>query len=239
MIEGYNAPWRTITATIKSRLLMATGEVLRHLLLPTTERSIAIVIGSIFTGILTDPVATSTTAALHGPTISGNTCRMKIVAALSIDVSKSIVDLASMAMTEIGRRSADTAMTRTAVMTDATTDGATSIVLAIAIVMIVVMTVGMTVETTDVMTVETTDVMTVETTDVMTVEMTVEMTDVMTVEMTVDMTDIVKIVIGNASANGPKTRTLRMSAEPMLLDGWMSFAELVTTRINEHKTTML
>jgi hypothetical protein len=211
MIEGYNAPWRTITATIKSRLLMATGEVLRHLLLPTTERSIAIVIGSIFTGILTDPVATSTTAALHGPTISGNTCRMKIVAALSIDVSKSIVDLASMAMTEIGRRSADTAMTRTAVMTDATTDGATSIVLAIAIVMIVVMTVGMTVETTDVMTVET----------------------------TVDMTDIVKIVIGNASANGPKTRTLRMSAEPMLLDGWMSFAELVTTRINEHKTTML
>jgi hypothetical protein len=231
MIEGYNAPWRTITATIKSRLLMATGEVLRHLLLPTTERSIAIVIGSIFTGILTDPVATSTTAALHGPTISGNTCRMKIVAALSIDVSKSIVDLASMAMTEIGRRSADTAMTRTAVMTDATTDGATSIVLAIAIVMIVVMTVGMTVETTD--------VMTVETTDVMTVEMTVEMTDVMTVEMTVDMTDIVKIVIGNASANGPKTRTLRMSAEPMLLDGWMSFAELVTTRINEHKTTML
>jgi chromodomain-helicase-DNA-binding protein 1 len=151
--------------------------------------------------------------------------------ALSIDVSKSIVDLASMAMTEIGRRSADTAMTRTAVMTDATTDGATSIVLAIAIVMIVVMTVGMTVETTD--------VMTVETTDVMTVEMTVEMTDVMTVEMTVDMTDIVKIVIGNASANGPKTRTLRMSAEPMLLDGWMSFAELVTTRINEHKTTML
>jgi hypothetical protein len=231
MIEGYNAPWRTITATIKSRLLMATGEVLRHLLLPTTERSIAIVIGSIFTGILTDPVATSTTAALHGPTISGNTCRMKIVAALSIDVSKSIVDLASMAMTEIGRRSADTAMTRTAVMTDATTDGATSIVLAIAIVMIVVMTVGMTVETTD--------VMTVETTDVMTVEMTVEMTDVMTVEMTVDMTDIVKIVIGNASANGPKTRTLRMSAEPMLLDGWMSFAELATTRINEHKTMML
>jgi hypothetical protein len=105
----------------------------------------------------------------------------------------------------------------------------------------------MTDETIAVMTDETIVVMTDAMTDAMTVEMIVEMiaettaetTAEMIAEMTVDMTDTAKIVIENVSANGPKTRTPRMSAEPRLFDGWMSFAELATTRINEHKTMML
>jgi hypothetical protein len=239
MIEACNVLWRTTTATTKSHLLMVTEEVLRHLLLLSMERSIVIVIGSIYTGTLTDLVAMSTNVALHDPTTSGNTYRMKIAAALSIGVSKSIADPASMAMTEIDRRSVGTVMTRTVVMTDAMTDGLTSIVLAIAIVMIAGTIAVMTDETIVVMTDAMTDAMTVEMIVEMIAETTAETTAEMIAEMTVDMTDTAKIVIENVSANGPKTRTPRMSAEPRLFDGWMSFAELATTRINEHKTMML
>jgi hypothetical protein len=243
MIEACNVLWRTTTATTKSHLLMVTEEVLRHLLLLSMERSIVIVIGSIYTGTLTDLVAMSTNVALHDPTTSGNTYRMKIAAALSIGVSKSIADPASMAMTEIDRRSVGTVMTRTVVMTDAMTDGLTSIVLAIAIVMIAGTIAVMTDETIVVMTDAMTDAMTVEMIVEMIAETTAETTAEMIAEMTVDMTDtakiVIEIVIENVSANGPKTRTPRMSAEPRLFDGWMSFAELATTRINEHKTMML
>jgi hypothetical protein len=205
---------------------MAIGEVLQHLLLLITERSIVIVTGNIFMGTFTDPVAMPMSVALHDPTTSGNTCRMKIAAALSIGVSKSIVDLASMVTTEIDQRSADTAMKRTVVMSVVMTDGLTSIVLAIAIVMSAVMIVGTTDETTDVMTDAMIDVM---------IDATIVET---TAETTVDMTDIAKIVIENVSANGLKTHTPRMSAGPRLFEGWMSFAESATTKTNEHKTMM-
>ena len=180
---------------------MVIVEVPQHLLLPTMERSIVIVTENISMGISTDPVAMPTSVALHDPTTSANTYHTKIVEVLNTGVSRSIVVPVNMERTEIDRRSVDTVMMRTVVMSVATTDGMKSIVLATVIVK------------TDVRTDVRADVRTDVRTDVM-IDV---MIDVMSAGTTVAMIVTAKIV--SVSANELRTHTHRTSAELKLFVG--------------------